>query len=53
MKRTEPTAYLAGTKDKPKLEYVPAASTDIRERFKEMREQMEKAQVLQLTRRKR
>lgn len=39
MKRTEPTAYLAPTKGQPKLAYVPAAATDIRERFKRMREE--------------
>lgn len=53
MKRTEPSAYLAAGKDKPKLEYVPAAATDLAAKFKAMREQMEKEKVVQLQRRKR
>jgi hypothetical protein len=39
MKRTEPTAFLAGSKGQPKLDYMPAAATDITARFKRMRDQ--------------
>jgi hypothetical protein len=39
MKRTEPSAYLAPTKDQPKLSYVPAAATDIAARFRRMRDE--------------
>ena len=38
-RRTEPSAYLAPVNGQPKLDYVPAASTDIAARFRRMRDE--------------
>jgi hypothetical protein len=46
VKKTEPTAYLAGKKGQPKLAYVPAASTDLAARFARMRDEKLAAEPL-------
>jgi hypothetical protein len=39
VKKTEPSAYLAGNKGQPKLAYVHSTSTDIAARFARMRDE--------------